>query len=100
MGALEQDHQQPQRVRLSSLVSFFSRSHALSDRLAKISHNLSLPPSVPASLRNIPTKYNFLYASGPWISQTPRKSASCLIFIPAHPRTSSRLYLLRISVLH
>jgi len=47
-------------------VMFFSIYRVLtllSDRLAEISHNLleiSLSPSVPASLRNIPTKYNII----------------------------------------
>jgi len=40
--------------------SFFWRIHAFVNRLAEISHNLSLSPSVPASLRNIPTKYNII----------------------------------------
>jgi protein SMG6 len=42
---------------------FFQSSNISSARLAEISHNLleiSLSPSVPTSLRNIPTKYNLI----------------------------------------
>jgi protein SMG6 len=42
---------------------FFRRNNISSARLEEISHNLleiSLSPSVPTSLRNIPTKYNII----------------------------------------
>ena len=46
-----------------TLFPLFEKIDIMSNRLAEISHNLleiSLSPSVPASLRNIPTKYNII----------------------------------------
>ena len=48
---------------LDYFFSLFGEFTLLFNRLAEISHNLleiSLSPSVPASLRNIPTKYNII----------------------------------------
>src|ERR1700694_136790 len=82
------------------------RTHDLPDRLAEISHNLleiSLSLSVPASLRNIPTKYNIivrLWTYGFHKLLESLRHASFNSPLPTRPRASARLYLLRIFVLH
>jgi protein SMG6 len=65
-------------------------------------HNLrvleiSLAPSVPASLRNIPTKYNII---GPCVSQTSRISSPRVLHVGPCSRTPSRFHILRLNLLH